>query len=77
MYPENAPAVLRIQTVWNNLNLGVFSIEANNKIPNDFKYPFSVLQAAQNKKQISTVGLAMLFQLKTGAKVLITINMIG
>ena len=69
MYPENAARVLRKQTVLNNLTGKVYSIEANNIIPNDFKCPFSLIQAAQNQKQIKTGGLAKPFQLETGTKV--------
>ena len=50
MHPENAPIVLRNQTFLNNLPGDRYSIEANDKIPNGFRYPFSIIQATQNQK---------------------------
>ena len=50
-YAEHEPTVLRNRTVINNLPGEVYSIEANDEIPNDCRYPFSMIQAAQNQKQ--------------------------
>ena len=50
MYVGNAPMLLRNQTVLNNLPGEVYSIEANDKILNDPRCPFSMIQATQNKK---------------------------
>ena len=43
MYSENAPAVLRNKTILNNLRDEFYSIEANEKVPDDCRYPFSVI----------------------------------
>ena len=45
----NAPTVLRNQTALNNLPGQVCSIGANDKISGNCRYPFSVIQAAQNQ----------------------------
>ena len=42
MYTESAPTVLRNQTVLNNLPDEVYSVEANEKTPDDCRYPLSV-----------------------------------
>ena len=43
MYTESAPTVLRNQTVLNNLPDEVYSVEANEKTPDDCRYPLSVI----------------------------------
>ena len=68
MYSENAPAVFGNQTVLSNLPGEFYSIESNEKIQNDCKYPFSMIQAAQNQKQTNTGGLGKLLLLKIDAK---------
>ena len=74
MCPEDAPTVLRNKTVLNNLPSDVYSVEANEKIPDDCRYPFSIIQAAQNQKQTNIGVLAKPLQLKIGDKVILTIN---
>ena len=46
MYAENAPTVLKSQTYLINLPGDVYSVEANGKIPDDCRYPFSVIQSS-------------------------------
>ena len=48
----------------------LYTIEANGKIPGNCKYPL-----AQNQMQTNTGGLAKLLKLKTGAKVMLAVNM--
>lgn len=43
MYTESAPTVLRNQTVLNNLPDEVYSVEANEKTPDDCRYPLPVI----------------------------------
>ena len=45
MYAENVPAVLRNQTVINNLTSKICFIETYVKIPDDCRYPLSRIQA--------------------------------
>ena len=72
MYSENAPAVFGNQTVLSNLPGEFYSIESNEKIQNDCKYPFSMIQAAQNQKQTNTGGLGKLLLLKIDAKTVLS-----
>ena len=67
MYSENAPAVFGNQTVLSNLPGEFYSIKSIEKIQNDCRHPFSMIQAAQNQKQTNTEGLGKLL-LKIDAK---------
>ena len=40
MYAENAPTVLRKQTISNSLPGKVYPVELNKKIPDNFRCPF-------------------------------------
>ena len=51
MYTENKPALKRKGAVLNDLSVELYTIEANDKIPDDCKYPLSAIQVAQNQKQ--------------------------
>ena len=51
-----------------------YTIEANDKIADNCKYPLTLIQAARNQKQKNTGGLAKLLKLKIGAKVMLTVN---
>ena len=73
MYEESAPTVLRSESVLNNLPGEVYSIEADDISLDDFRYPFSVIQAAQDQRETNTECLVMLLQLKIGAKVMLTV----
>ena len=53
----------------------LYTIEANDKIPANCKYPLALIQAAQNQIQTNTGALAKLLKLKTGAKVKLAVNM--
>ena len=74
MYAENEPAIGRNEAVLNNLPGGLCTIEADHKIPDNFKYPLAMIPAAQNQKQTNTGGLAKLLKLKIGANVMLTVN---
>ena len=51
IYAENTPIVLRNQTVVNVLPSAIYSTEASDKIQYDCRYPFSIIQVAQNLKK--------------------------
>ena len=53
----------------------LYTIEANDKIPGNCKYPLAFIQAAQNQIQTNTGRLVKLLKLKTGAKVMLAVNM--
>ena len=48
MYAENDPAMKRNEAVLNELPGQLYTIEANDKIPDNCKYPLVLIQAAQN-----------------------------
>ena len=50
MYAENEPAIGRNEAVLNNLPGKVYTIEADDKISDNYKYPFATIVAAQNEK---------------------------
>ena len=60
MYAENEPAMKRNNAVLNDLPCQFYTIQANDKIPDNFKYSLALIQAAQNQKQTNTGGLAKL-----------------
>ena len=69
IYAENEPAMKRNAVVLNNLPGELYTIKANDKIPDSCKYPMALIQAAQNQKETGTGGLAILLKLNNGAKV--------
>ena len=62
----SASTVLRNESVLNNLPGEVYSIEANDISPDNFRHPISVIQAAQDQKQTNTEGHVKLLQLNIG-----------
>ena len=74
MYADHEPAMKRNDTVPNDLSVELWTKEADDKIPDNCKYPLATIPAAQNQKQTNTGGLAKLLKLKIGAKVMITVN---
>ena len=52
MYGENEPAMKKNKVVLNDLPSELYAIEANEKIPDDCKYPLALIKAAWNKKHI-------------------------
>ena len=62
------------ESVLNDLPGELYTIEPNNKIPNNCKYPLALIQAAQNQNQTNKGGLAKLPKLQIGAKVMLTVN---
>ena len=71
MYEENKPAIGRNEAVLNNLPGENYTVEADDKILDNCKYPLPMILAAQNQKPTNTGGLA---KLKIGAKVMLTVN---
>ena len=71
MCAENALTVLRNQIVLNNLSDKLYSVAGNDKVSEDYRYPFSMIQPARNKKQTSA---GKLLQLNIGAKVVFTVK---
>ena len=74
MYAQNEPAMKRNEVVLNELPGELYIMEVNDKIPDNCKYPLTLIQAAQNQKQTNTAGLAKLVKLKIGAKMMLTVN---
>ena len=66
-------AMKRNEAVLNELPGEIYTIEANDKIADNCKYPLTLIQAFQNQMQISTGGLQKLLKLKIGAKVMLTV----
>ena len=58
MYAENEPVSGRNEVVLNNLPGQLYIIRADDKIPDNCKYPLAMILAAQNQKQTNTGGLA-------------------
>ena len=74
LYEENEPAMKRNEAVLNELPGELYTIEANDKIPHNCKYPLALIQAAQNQKQTNTAGLAKLLKLRISEKVMLAVN---
>ena len=53
----------------------ISTMEADDKIPDNFKYLVAAIQAAQNQKQTNTGGLAKFLKLEIGAKMMLTVNL--
>ena len=52
----------------------VYTIEGNDKILDNCKYPLVTIQVAQYQKQANTRGLAKLLKLKFGTKLMLTVS---
>ena len=74
MYGENEPAIRRKETVLNNLLGELYTIEADDKIPDNCNNSLAMIEAAPNQKQTNTGGLAKLLKWEIGAKVMLTVN---
>ena len=68
MYAENEPATKRNDAVLNDLLGELYTIETDDKIPDNCKYPMATIQAAQNQKQTNIGGLVKFLKLKIGEK---------
>ena len=64
MYSENEPAIGRNEAVLNNLSRELYSIDVDDKISENCKYPLAMILAAQNQKQTNIGGLLKLLKLK-------------
>ena len=51
MYAENKSAMKRNDAVLNDLPGELYTIETDDKIPDNYKYPLAAIQTAQNQKQ--------------------------
>ena len=74
MYVVNEPVMKKNEAVLNYLLGDLYTIETNDKIPDNYKDLATLIQATQNEKQGIT-GLAKLLKLKIGAKVILTFNL--
>ena len=74
MHADNEPAMKRNEAVLNEFPGELYTINAKDKILDNWKYPLALIQAAQNQRQTNTGGLAKLLKLKIGAKVMLTVN---
>ena len=60
------------KAVLNDLPGELYKIEADDKVPDNFKYLLTAIQAAHNQSKL-TEGLAKLLKLKICAKVILTV----
>ena len=75
MHAENEPAIGKNETVLSNLpGELIYTIEADDRIPDNYKYLLTMILAAQNQEQASTGGLAKLLKLKAGTKIMLKVN---
>ena len=74
MHAENEPLMKRYKAILNDLLDELYTIETNDKISDNCKYPLALIQSAQNQKKINTRGLGNLLILKIGAEVMLSIN---
>ena len=74
MYAKTKPAMERNKAVLNDLHGELYTVEADDKVPDNCKYSLAMTEATQNQKQTNTGGLAKLLNLKIGAKVMLTVN---
>ena len=58
MYAENEPGMKRNEAALNEFPGELYTIEANDTIPDNCKYPLPLIKAAQNQKQTNAGGLA-------------------
>ena len=75
MYAENEVVMKRNYAVFNDVPGQLYTKGADDKIPDNCKYPLATIQAAQNKKQTNTGDLPQLLKLKIGAKVMLKVNL--
>ena len=75
IYAENESAVKRNDTVLNDLPGDLYTIQANDKIPDKCKHPIATTHTAQYQEQTITEGLGKLLQLKIGAKLMRKVNL--
>ena len=74
MYAENETTLDKGEALLNDLPGELYTIKADDKVPDNCKYPLAIIEAAQNQKQTNTWGLAKLVKLKISAKVMLTVN---
>ena len=74
MYAENEPSMERNEAVLNDLPGELYTVETDDKVPDNCKYPLAIIEAAQNQTQTNTGSSAKLLKLKIGAKVMLTVN---
>ena len=74
MHAQNEPLMKRYKAILNDLLDELYTIETNDKISDNCKYPLALIQSAQNQKKINTRGLGNLLILKIGAEVMLSIN---
>ena len=75
MYVENEAALKRNKAVLKDLPGELYRIEADGKVPDNCKYPLTIIQAAQNQRQRNTRSLVKLLKLKIAAKLILTVNL--
>ena len=74
MYAENASVVKTNEVVLNDLPGELYTKEANDIFPDNYKYPLVTIRAAQNQKQSNAGGLTKLLKLTAGGKVMLRVN---
>ena len=56
MFSKNERAIKRNEIILNDFPGKLYTLEANDKIPDNCKHPLETIQAAQNQKQTITGG---------------------
>ena len=74
MYGENEPAIKKNEAALNNLLGQLAQQKLMTKIPDNCKYPLTLIQGAQNQKKSSTGGSSNFIKLTFGAKVVLTLS---
>ena len=74
MYAENERGMKTNEAALNDQFGDLHTIQANDKIPDNCKYIFAIIQAAQNQKQTNTGGLRKLLKVKIGAIIMLAVN---
>ena len=64
----------RNEALLNDLPGELYTVEADDKVPDNCKYPLAMIEASQNQKQTNTGGLTKLLKLKIGARVTLIVN---
>ena len=74
MYAENESVIKRNEVVLNKLPGKHYTVETNDKIPDNCKYLLVLMQASQNGKQKNTGCFTKIPKLKAGAKVILKVD---
>ena len=74
MYAREGGSYGKNGAALNHLPSELYKINANDKIPDNCKYPLVLIEADENQKETDTRGLVKLLKLKIGARLMLTVN---